>query len=147
MCPISWVNLQGSCYKFSSKALNWTAAKSACEALGSDLVVIHSQTEQKALTSQIPKSQRTWIGMHRDRKDKSRWRWVDGSRPTYTHWYKGEPNGLHEECAEIYPEVHGWKWNDYTCSRELPYVCETRGMSEFAIRISTLIYTPSSFKL
>ena len=149
MCPISWVNLQGSCYKFSPTALNWTAAKSACEVLGSDLVVINSQTEQKALTSQIPESQRTWIGLHRDPKNKSRWLWVDGSRPTYTHWYKGEPNGLHEECAEIYPAVHGWKWNDYTCSRALPYVCETRGMSEFAIRILALIYIYQalSFKL
>ena len=120
--------MQGSCYKFSSKALNWTAAKSACKALGSDLVVINSQTEQQALTSQI--RQRTWIGMHRDPKDKSRWLWVDGSRPTYTYWYGGEPNSVYEECAEMYPKVHGWKWNDLGCSNSFPYVCETRrGMS------------------
>ena len=62
--PNSWVNLQGSCYKFSSKALNWNAAKSACKALGSDLVVINSQTELQALTSKV--SQTVWIGMHRD---------------------------------------------------------------------------------
>jgi len=116
--------MQGSCYKFSSKALNWTAAKSACEALGSDLVVINSQTEQQALTSQI--RQRTWIGMHRDPKDKSRWLWVDGSRLTYTYWYEGEPNSVYEECAEMYPKVHGWKWNDLGCSNSFPYVCETR---------------------
>ena len=102
--------MQGSCYKFTSKALNWTAAKSPCEALGFDLVVINSQTELQALTSQLPESQRTLIGMHRDPKDKSRWLWVDGSRSTYTH--KGEPNSLQEECAEMYPKVHGWKWND-----------------------------------
>ena len=110
MCPNSWVHMQGSCYKFSSGALNWNAAKSACEALGSNLVIINSQTELQALTSKV--SQTVWIGMHRDPKDKSRWLWVDGSRPTYTHWYKGEPNGLHEECAEMYPKVYGWKWND-----------------------------------
>ena len=132
VCPTSWINLQGSCYKFSSKALNWNAAKSACEALGSDLVVINSQTELQALTSQIPESQRTWIGMHRDPKDKSRWLWVDGSRPTYTPWNTGEPNGLHEECAEMLSKVHGRKWNDIGCSATLPYVCEIRGMSAFA---------------
>ena len=124
MCPNSWVNLQGSCYKFSSKALNWNAAKSACEALGSDLVVINSQAELQAIGAKITKD--TWIGMHRDPKDKSRWLWVDGSRPTYTHWHKGEPNGLHEECAEMYPKP--WKWNDAPCRYTYRYVCETRGM-------------------
>jgi len=109
--------------------LNWNAAKSSCEALGSNLVVINSQTEQKALTSQIPENQRTWIGMHRDPKDKFRWLWVDGSRPTYTQWYKGEPNSLHEECAEILTKAEGRKWNDLACSNSMPYVCETRGMS------------------
>ena len=64
--------------------------------------------------------------MHRDPKDKSRWLWVDGSRPTYTHWHKGEPNGLHEECAEMYPKP--WKWNDAPCRYTYRYVCETRGM-------------------
>ena len=143
MCPNSWVNLQGSCYKFSSRALNWNAAKSACESFGSDLVVINSQTELQALTSKV--SQTVWIGMHRDPKDKSCWLWVDGSRSTYTHWYKGEPNSLHEECAEMYPKVYGWKWNDLPCSRARLYVCETGGMSE-SDRL-TLVYIPCSFKL
>ena len=124
-CPNSWVNLQGSCYKISSKALNWTSAKSACEALGSDLVVINSHTELQALTSKVSKT--TWIGLHRDSKDKSRWLWVDGSRPTYAHWNSGEPNGLHEECAQMYSKVHEWKWNDGLCSHSYPYICETRG--------------------
>ena len=129
VCPNNWIHLQGSCYKFSSKALNWNAAKSACEALGSDLVVINSHTELQALTSQIPESQISWIGMHRDPKNKSHWLWVDGSRPTCTHWYTGEPNSLHEDCAEMYNKVNGWKWNDLRCSASLPYICETRGMS------------------
>ncbi len=125
-CPNGWIYMQGSCYKFSSKALNWNAAKSACEALGSNLVVINSQAEQQALTTKIPGSQRTWIGLHRNPKDKSRLVWVDGSPVTYTHWYKGEPSSLREECGEMYRKVHGWKWNDMSCSATFPYVCETR---------------------
>lgn len=132
---------------FSSKALNWNAAKSACEALGSSLVVINSQTEQEALTSKSKVSLPVWIGIHRDPKNKSRWLWVDGSRPTYTHWYTGEPNSLHEECVEMYPKEYKGKWNDLRCSYAKPYVCETRGMSECAIRVLTLVYISSSFKL
>ena len=117
--------MPGSCYKFFSKALNWNAAKSACGALRSQLVVINSQAEQQAIASKI--SRTTWIGMHRDPKDKSRWLWVDGSRPTYTNWNTGEPNGRHEECAQMYPKIHGWEWNDAICTVAYPYVCETRG--------------------
>ena len=120
--------MQGSCYKLFSKALNWNAAKSACEGLGSKLVVINSQAEQQALTSKITASQWTWIGLYRNPKDKSRWLWVDGSPVTYTHWYKGEPNSLLEECAHMYPKVQGGKWNDRGCSVTFPYVCETKGM-------------------
>ena len=131
--------MQGSCYKFSSKALNWNAAKADCEALGSNLVVINSQAELQALTSKVAST--TWIGLHRDPKDKSRWLWVDGSRPNYTHWNTGEPNGLHEECTEMYPKSRGWKWNDGVCSNAFPYVCETIGMSV------AFEFLPSSFQL
>ena len=127
-CPNGWINMQGSCYKLSSKALNWNAAKFACEALGSNLVVINSQAELQALTSKIPASQTTWIGLYRNPKDKSRWLWIDGSPVTYTHWAKGEPNSLSEGCGEMRPARHRWEWNDLGCSTKFPYVCETRGM-------------------
>ncbi|KAL9968112.1 hypothetical protein ACROYT_G026444 [Oculina patagonica] len=126
VCPSNWIHAQGSCYKFFSKALNWNAAKSACEALGSNLVVINSQTELQALTSKIPDALHTWIGFHRNPKDKSRWLWVDQSPVTYTHWYKGEPNSLSEECAEMYANRYGRKWNDAGCSATFSYVCETK---------------------
>ncbi|KAJ7382018.1 hypothetical protein OS493_037661 [Desmophyllum pertusum] len=124
VCPNNWVHMQGSCYKYFSKALNWNAAKSACEKLGSKLVVINSQAEQQALGSKITSGQSTWIGLYTNPKDKSRWLWVDGTRPTYTHWSTGEPNGLHEECAEMYTKKYGWRWNDDRCTTANPYICE-----------------------
>ncbi|KAL9968064.1 hypothetical protein ACROYT_G026391 [Oculina patagonica] len=92
--------MQSSCYKFFSKGLNWNAAKSACEALGSKLVVINSQAENQAV-SQITGGRGTYIGLYRDPKDKSRWLTLDGTRPTYTPWVSGEPNSLQEECAHM----------------------------------------------
>ena len=128
VCPNNWIHLQGSCYKFFSKAVNWNTAKSACETLGSKLVVINSQAEQQALGSKIPGGQLTWIGLYRDPKDKSRWLWVDGTRPTYTYWKTGEPNnyGSREECVHMNSNVYGWKWNDNICTaKSYPYICET----------------------
>ncbi|KAL9980404.1 hypothetical protein ACROYT_G008992 [Oculina patagonica] len=118
--------MEGSCYHFSSGAsLNWTAAKSACEDLGSNLVVINSQAEQQAIAAKV--SQRTWIGLYRNPKNKSLWLWVDGSPVTYTNWAKGEPNSPNsEKCGEMYPKERGWKWNDKECYAKFPFVCEKR---------------------
>ena len=130
MCPNGWINIQGSCYKFSAGTLNWNAAKAACEAFGSKLVSINSQAEQQALASKITYNQRTWIGFYRNPKDKSKWLWLDRSRSTYTNWNTGEPNSLGEECAEIYPKARGWKWNDQSCTSTFRYICEIKGRSE-----------------
>ncbi len=119
--------MQSSCYKFFSKGLTWNAAKSACEALGSELVVINSQAENQAV-SQITGGRGTYIGLYRNPKDKSRWLTLDGSRPIYTNWYSGEPNSLGEECAHMRCKSYGYKWNDLECHYyNFPHVCETSG--------------------
>ena len=110
--------------------MNWNSAKSACEALGSTLVMIKSQAEQQALGPKI--SHETWIGLHRDPKDKSRWLWVDGTQAIYTAWSDGEPNNVGEECGEIRPERR-WKWNDHECHHAHHYVCEINGELESTI--------------
>ena len=122
--------MQSSCYKFSSQTLNWYAAKSACEALGSSLVVINSQAEQQAFDAKV--IQASWLGLYRNPKDKSRWLWVDGSSLTYTSWYSGEPNnsGGSEDCAEMFSTSLGWKWNDAPCTTSYRYICETNGRSD-----------------
>lgn len=129
VCPNNWIHMQGSCYKFFSKGLNWNAAKTACEALGSKLVVINSQAENLAVGDKTG-GQGTLIGLHRNPKDKSRWLGLDGSRPTYTPWASGEPNnyGGNEDCAHMRSKSSGYKWNDVACHLySLPHVCETSG--------------------
>ena len=123
--------MQGSCYKFSSKGLSWNAAKSACEVLRSHLVVINSQAENQAVFQKITGNQGTMIGLYRNPKDKSRWLWVDGSRPTYTNWNTGEPNnsGGKEDCTHAFAKGGGSVWNDLRCDYQynIPYVCEITG--------------------
>ncbi|KAL9968109.1 hypothetical protein ACROYT_G026441 [Oculina patagonica] len=129
--------MEGSCYNFSSDALNWTAAKSACEALGSNLVVINSRDEQQAIAAKV--SQRTWIGLYRNPKNTSRWLWVDGSPVNYTNWARGEPNSPNsEECGEMYPNG---KWNDKECYAPRPFVCETRVPTCPALTVGSLVKT------
>ena len=120
------MHLEGSCYKVSSGKSNWTAAKSTCEAMGSKLAMVTSQADQQALAA-LNLSQRVWIGLRRDPKNKSGWFWVDGSRATYTYWGDGEPNNAkgNEDCTQIIPR--NGKWNDDPCSLTLHYVCGTNG--------------------
>ena len=127
VCPKNWMHIQDSCYKISSAGtFNWNAAKSACEAMGSNLAIVKSKAEQQALATKI--SQNTWIGLYRDPKDNSRWMWVDGSRASYTNWEGGEPNdvGGNEDCVHFW-QGHSGKWNDIKCSYKMFYVCETNG--------------------
>ena len=91
--------------------------------MGSTLAMVTSQAEQQTLSPKI--SQFTWIGLHRDPKDISRWLWIDGARPTYTNWHAGEPNSLHERCGEMWSSAYKWGWNDESCSSARQYVCET----------------------
>ena len=120
--------MQGSCYKISSRKLNWNAAKTACEALGSKLVMVKSQSELKVLVQKV--SRNIWIGLHRDPRDKSRWIWVDGTRLIYSHWQQGEPNnyGGYEGCLEM--RHNTGVWNDFPCHYSMHYVCETNAYGE-----------------
>ena len=88
-------------------------------------MVLNTEAEQQALTPL--KARKTWIGLHRDSRNKSRWLWVDGSSADYTNWDKGEPNdaGGTENCVETFPRAG--VWNDQTCSDYDYYVCEISG--------------------
>ena len=125
------MHIQGSCYKISSRAVNWTTAKTACEALGSKLAMVKSQSELQALVQKVRRN--VWIGLHRDPRDKSRWIWVDGTRVSYSHWYKGEPNnsGGNEDCGHMFPPAG--KWNDAPCYSSHHYLCETNGKETLKI--------------
>ena len=122
VCPKNWMHIQGSCYKISSRAVNWNTAKTACEALGSKLAMVKSQSELQALVQKVRRV--VWIGLHRDPRDKSRWIWVDGTRVSYSHWNKGQPNNRDEGCGEMYSSG---KWNDAPCHHSLRCLCETNG--------------------
>ena len=135
-CPRGWLLVtNSSCYGFSKNALTWYSAKSACEELGTKFVVLNTEAEQQALSPLV--AQKTWIGLHRDPRNKSRWLWVDGSSADYTNWNRGEPNnygGKQEDCAEMYSTSSpAGKWNDESCGVNNYYVCEISGKCENTI--------------
>ena len=132
LCPRGWFNEGSSCYKLSSYPQNWQAAKTDCVRMGSTLVIVNSQAEQQALKPHIKRTS-TWIGLHRDPSEKTRWLRVDRSRLSYTHWDRYEPNNIREECVEMRSSA---RWNDLSCSSKLRYICEKGNKSENTLYIA-----------
>ena len=133
LCPRGWLSgFHGGCFKVHYNPLNWTSAKSACEALGSSLAVLSSKAKLREfpqLLNSTGASTRLWIGLYRDPKNERRWLWVDGSTAYFTSWITGEPNNArsNEDCAEMWPGKWKWKWNDIACGYHFPYICEING--------------------
>ena len=88
--------------------------------------MINSQAENTFITARLSGSAYTFIGLHRDPKDINRWKWIDGSRPSYLNWHKVEPNNYRgrEHCASIGKSGYWW---DGSCRNPKSYVCETVG--------------------
>ena len=65
----------------------------------------------------------TWIGLHRDSSNKSRWQWIDGSLAVYLNFASKQPDNSKgtEDCVAMYPSK---KWNDLNCNTSLHYSCE-----------------------
>ncbi|KAL9968063.1 hypothetical protein ACROYT_G026389 [Oculina patagonica] len=132
-CPNNWIHLEGSCYKFFYYDMTWHAAKSNCEALGSNLVVINSQAEQQAIGTSFGSHPDPFIGLHRDHYN-SPWLWVDGSSPNYTNWEQGEPKNYGSYGGTIvlmrnYPP-YGWR---VPRAYYQPSICETDFIDECAV--------------
>ena len=131
VCPRGWLSsFRGECFKVHSNPLDWNSAKSACETLGSSLSVLNSTAELGEfiqLLKSAGASKLLWIGLHRDPKNERQWRWVNGPTPYFTSWDTGEPNnyGSNEDCVEF--RMTSEKWNDESCSKRLPYICEING--------------------
>ena len=93
-----------------------------------NLASIHSQAEHDKLLKLLKQSDVTiaWIG-GTDAGQEGKWRWVDGSKFSWTKWYPGEPNNLRgdEHCMHLLGNA--WVknvWNDTPCQRQYMYICQ-----------------------
>ena len=112
--------------------MDWNSAKYACEALGSNLVVLNSKAKLRdvpASAAAAYKEDFLWIGLHRDPTHKLRWLWVGGlivTFATWDRWQPGNPHGLvDEDCVTL--RIWSKKWHDYQCMVRFGYICEING--------------------
>jgi len=109
---------------------SFDTAACQCKRLGGSLACFTSQEQEDQVvnlwtsTADVDNwDAKMWFGLN-DQTTENSWTCGGGAMP-FDNWHPGEPNnaGVNgENCAEL-AKYAGYKWEDMTCSRELPFVC------------------------
>ncbi|XP_071148911.1 perlucin-like [Mytilus edulis] len=138
-CLRGWFHYGNSCYFISHTLKTWVNAEGFCRTYNSYLATIETEGENIFLTDTITLiqngvgkrdihdlTQDFWIG-GTDEVIEGVWVWAStGKDLTYTNWEPGQPdNWKNENCLSlVWWNVPG-KWNDWYCSRNCHFICET----------------------
>ncbi|XP_053156018.1 C-type lectin lectoxin-Phi1-like [Hemicordylus capensis] len=134
-CSDGWQTFQEKCYYISSTAQKWNVARSTCQYLSGDLVVIDNELEWEFLIHKMNFKSNVWLGLIYTQPEKE-WRWLDGTNLSYTYWeeekdgpVKYTEGAYRSDCAVIKQDVSKWKIVDCRkrheaiCERDRPVVC------------------------
>nr|XP_006642447.2 PREDICTED: CD209 antigen-like protein C [Lepisosteus oculatus] len=134
-CPSNWINMNSTCYYFSSDAMNWNESFFYCRFLGANLVIINSDEKQKFVFEHSKETY--WIGLN-DAAKEDTFMWVDGTKLTKGYWNKRQPdNHEDEDCVTINPVASfQMAWNDLKCSIKERFICEAKALDLSADSLS-----------
>ncbi|XP_051251451.1 ladderlectin-like isoform X4 [Dicentrarchus labrax] len=125
-CPSGWTAFNSRCFLYVPRVLNWAQAERNCQSMGGNLASVHSFQEYHEIQRMIVRvshySNPAWIGGS-DAQQERYWLWSDGTRFSYSHWCRGEPNNDRgQHCTQI--NFSDQKcWDDFWCDGSLPSVC------------------------
>ncbi len=114
-------SLNGKSYFCSLYPADWETAQSLSIEAGGHLAIINTE-EENTLLSGFLETQAAWIGLS-DKDVEGDFHWVDGSAPSYSKWYPGQPNdyGIGQDCVEL---LSNGLWNDQYCHKHLEFIME-----------------------
>lgn len=111
-----------SCYRPSTVALPWEAARDACRAIGGELVHIENTAEDAFVGALLDVT--IWIGAA-DSEFENFMQWTDGTPVSFASWGPGQPDLFQgPDCVEKRQEEPEEPWYDQPCSNASFYVCE-----------------------
>ncbi|XP_069801385.1 CD209 antigen-like protein C isoform X2 [Dendropsophus ebraccatus] len=125
ICPVwlgGWSWIGSSCYYVSEEKTTWDEARDKCYQMNSILVMVKDKAESETLNKLYKGQRRYWIGLRRDPENIQTWRWLDGTKVTYSNWINNQPDNYqnNEHCAE----TKSGPWNDIHCTEKLDYICK-----------------------
>ncbi|XP_047424697.1 macrophage mannose receptor 1 [Mugil cephalus] len=129
-CASGWTPIpkRNMCYKVYSKKdsvkKTWQESREFCQAIGGDLISIHSGDDLDNL--EVYTSSAMWIGLTLQGANEG-YAWSDGSPFAYENWGYGEPNNHNdnEHCAEVTVNYRR-RWNDRHCEAYNNWICQIR---------------------
>uniref|UniRef100_A0A4W5QXJ1 C-type lectin domain-containing protein n=1 Tax=Hucho hucho TaxID=62062 RepID=A0A4W5QXJ1_9TELE len=115
-------------YSLVLKEKNWTDAQEYCRQHYTNLSIIHTEEDWKAIQSTLGNfSGDAWIGLHRDKPDPDeKWKWSDGKDFMFFNWATGFGNHMGKDCVTS-TSSH---WQPADCGLLLQYVCQQLGHNE-----------------
>ncbi|XP_053381713.1 perlucin-like protein [Mercenaria mercenaria] len=122
-----WVNFGNTCYYFGYENVTFAEAYRKCQQMQGQLVEVECEAEWVFLKTQAEKKSldEFWIALT-DAFNENDWSWINTWRTaSFTSWSPGEPNNsnLNEHCVHAVGRIQ-YQWNDLSCNRQIPYICE-----------------------
>ncbi len=123
-CPCAPLSVGAARFTLCTVAQPWALARAACQAQGGDLAWLDDPEQNFALWQAAkPSFARQWLIGLNDREEEDRYRWADGSAPSFLHWHWPEPNNVgDEDCGELGGQADSG-WNDINCATPRAFIC------------------------
>ncbi|KAJ7324377.1 hypothetical protein JRQ81_017397 [Phrynocephalus forsythii] len=100
---------------------DFATSKEMCCEFGGQMASPRNEEENNAVLKFVTNfGKHVFLGMN-DQETEGVFKHLNGEQMEYSNWAKGEPNGEHEDCIEIYSNG---KWNDNSCNLLRLIVCE-----------------------
>lgn len=124
LCELAYFKNTDHVYWFCDASATWDVARSACQKVGADLVMIGGDGENSFVRGETGAVD-VWLGARdQDPNVDNGYTWVDGQALTYFNWAAGNPN--EDDGCVAMTDGDGGKWRDYGCGSEtFSYVCES----------------------
>jgi hypothetical protein len=113
---------QGKWYLAYPGSEPWAVANEKCKNLGGSLAIVDNEKTQDFLTV-IGNGRIFWLGATSN--SGGEWKWVDGTKMTYTNWLKGQPSNAKNHEHWLAMGKNG-KWFDIGQKSPLVqgFICE-----------------------
>ncbi|XP_052316288.1 secretory phospholipase A2 receptor-like [Oncorhynchus keta] len=108
-------------YSLVAEKKNWTEAQEYCRQHYTNLAIIHTEEDWKAIQSSLGDfSGDVWIGLHRSGQTE-KWKWSDGQDFMFFNWEKGF--GVHTEGFDCVLSISS-HWQPVDCAALSQYMCQ-----------------------
>ncbi|XP_046375003.2 perlucin-like [Haliotis rufescens] len=130
-CPNGFLHHDDSCYSLIRVQASWAEAAVYCQAIGSHLAYVETDSEQTFVEGYLKREDSTittdgvWIGGLTYLTEKE-WQWgFQNTRIASTFWAPEDPNndGGSQWCLMLYKKGD-FRWDDNECDENEFFLCE-----------------------